>query len=476
MRLLTMALVSGGALLAGTAGESAAWLPSRFTLTVSGPAAGAAAPGVAAHAALAPLAVREVPPAPWAAADPADSLYRQAREALNRNDYARAATLFRRIRTDHPQSAYAADAYYWEAFSLYRRGGSENLRRAREVLDAQRERFPRAATRGDADALRTRISGELASAGDPEAGEDVMRGADRVAASCPDEDDDERIAALNALLQMDADRAVPILEKVLARRDACSVALRRKAVFLLAQKQDRNTEDALLRVVNTDPDAEVREQAVFWLSQVNTDRAVEVLQQLVASGREEGVREKAVFALSQQSQNPRAARALRDLAGSATAPSELREKAIFWLGQQRRAGNDEFLKELYGRLDDEELKEKVIFSISQMGDDASQRWLMGVATDARQPVEMRKKALFWAGQSGVAIDELFDLYGRVDEREVKEQLIFVYSQRREQRAVDKLMEIARSEPDRELRKKAVFWLSQSRDPRVADFLLQVIDQ
>ena len=59
---------------------------------------------------------------------------------------------------------------------------------------------------------------------------------------------------------------------------------------------------------------------------------------------------------------------------------------------------------------------------------------------------------------------------------MKEQLIFVYSQRRETKAVDKLMEIARTEQDRELRKKAVFWLSQSRDPRVADFLLEVINQ
>jgi len=30
---------------------------------------------------------------------------------------------------------------------------------------------------------------------------------------------------------------MPILQKVLARRDACSVALRRKAVFLVSQKR-----------------------------------------------------------------------------------------------------------------------------------------------------------------------------------------------------------------------------------------------
>jgi len=61
-------------------------------------------------------------------------------------------------------------------------------------------------------------------------------------------------------------------------------------------------------------------------------------------------------------------------------------------------------------------------------------------------------------------------------REMKEQLIFVYSQRREREAVDKLMSIAKNETDRELRKKAVFWLSQSKDPRVAEFLMQLINQ
>ncbi len=465
MRMLKMALVTGGALLAGTAGENAAWLPSPLTL------AGSAVQSAA------PERFREVPPEPWTAADPADSLYRQAREALNRGEHVRAADLFRRIDAEYPTSTYAADAYYWEAFALYRRGGSENLRRAQTALDTQRRSFPRASTRGDADALRARISGALASAGDAEEGERVMEDGLRAATTCPDEDDDERIAALNALLQMDSERAVPILRKVLDRRDECSVPLRRKAVFLLAQKQDEGTEDALLRVLNTDPDREVREQAVFWLSQVPTERAVEALEQILASSRDMEIRDKAIFALSQQSRSPRATEILRRYAGQADAPSELREKAIFWLGQQNRGENARFLMDLYRRLDDEELKEKVIFSVSQMGSDSSKRWLMGVATDAKEPVEMRKKALFWVGQSGgTAIDELFDLYGRMGEREMKEQLIFVYSQRREPRAVDKLMEIARTEQDRDLRKKAVFWLSQSRDPRVADFLLGIIDQ
>jgi hypothetical protein len=61
-------------------------------------------------------------------------------------------------------------------------------------------------------------------------------------------------------------------------------------------------------------------------------------------------------------------------------------------------------------------------------------------------------------------------------REMKDQLIFVYSQRHEREAVDKLMDIAKRESDAELRKKAVFWLGQSKDPRAAEFLMQLINQ
>ena len=86
-----------------------------------------------------------------------------------------------------------------------------------------------------------------------------------------------KVAALNALQRMDAARARPILRRVLARRDAASTCLRRKAVFLVAQQREPGTEDVLLESVRSDPDPEVRRHAVFWLSQVGTERAVTAL-------------------------------------------------------------------------------------------------------------------------------------------------------------------------------------------------------
>jgi HEAT repeat protein len=284
-----------------------------------------------------------------------------------------------------------------------------------------------------------------------------------------------KIAAINALIHMDSEKARPILRRVLARRDAASVCLRRKAVFLISQGEAEGAEDILLASARTDPDLEVREQAVFWLSQVGSERAVGALDSILRTSTDRRLQDKAIFALSQQ-ESPRAQQALRTYAERTDAPEGLRERAIFWIGQRGGKESFSYLRELFGRIKNEELREKILFSISQMGGAENGKWLVGVARDRAHPIEIRKQALFWAGQGGAPIADLTSLYTAFDDREMKDQLIFVYSQRDEPAAVDKLLDIARRDPDAELRKKALFWLGQSDDPRAAKALQDIIEQ
>jgi|SRR5687767_6133624 len=438
-------------------------------------------------------------PEAWLQGDPADSLYRSARAALNAGRYREAAAAFQRIRERYPRSGYTPDALYWEAFSLYRQGGSENLRRALRALEMQRNRYARAATRGDGDALRGRINAELARGGDEEAAREVtsraVEAAEAPEAPVPPEtpetprskskskirsgecsgDDDTQAIALNALIQMDAERAVPILQRVLARRDPGSECLRRRAMFLVAQKKTDQTEEILLGAARNDPDSEVRQQAVFWLSQVNSDRAVIALDSILRMSRDPELQDKAVFALSQQS-SPRAGAALRAFAERDDAPEELREKAIFWMGQKGGSENGAYLRGLYGRLKNKALKEKLLFSISQSSDPESATWLLGIVRNRQEPIDVRKTALFWAGQGKASIADLTRLYDTLDEQEMREQLVFVYSQRREPQAFDKMLDIARRDPDPEIRKKAIFWIGQSKDPRATQFIQELLER
>jgi HEAT repeat protein len=449
-------------------------------------------------------------PEPWQDQDPADSLYRQARTALNQGDYPRAADLFRDLRRRYSRSAYVADSYYYEAYSRYKLGGSagntESLRRAMELLVEQRESYPKAATRGDARSLEAQINGELARRGDEDAARALSRIAQEAApvppvaptsptppvAAAPrqppnprnpkqhrsdcDDDDDVQAQALNALMQMDGDRALPILKRVLARRDEGSQCLRRKAVFIISQIDSRETESILLSTARSDPDTEVRLQAVFWLSQVDSDEAVAALDSILTRENDREVQEKAIFALSQH--DSRAARqALRRYADREDIPSDLRKNAVFWLGQTDDPDNAAFLRTLYGKTQDRELKDKILFSMSQNDDAASARFLGEVARNQNEPIELRKQALFWMSQkNGVKGSDIAALYGTFSDREIKEQLIFVLSQMDDRAAVDKLIDIARREPDRELRKKAIFWLGQSDDPRVAEVLAEILSK
>lgn len=443
------------------------------------------------------------PPAPWAQGDPGDSLYRQARAYLNQAKYRDAARDFHRLRDRFPRSTYVPDAYYWEAYALYKSGASADLRTARQLLRDQQSKYPDAAGRSSSRDLMGRIQVELARLGDPDATADVADRASSLAPPAPpagvrgtappappaavapadqgedhscNDDSDDRLIALGALLQMDADRAVPILKQVLARRDAGSVCLRRKAIFILSQKESDQTEDILLNEARNDPDHNVREQAVFWLSQVNTPKATAALDSILRTATDVELQKKAVFALSQQD-SPQASAALRAYLDRADGSEDVKESVVFWLGQRKSSENADYLRRYFARTNNESLKEKIIFSLSQMGTADNARWLLDLATDAKQPMEIRKKALFWAGQMHqVALSDLTGLYDRTQSREMKEQLIFVYSQRNEPAAVDKLMDIARHEPDHELRKKAIFWLSQSRDPRVQQFLLEMINK
>ena len=118
-----------------------------------------------------------------------------------------------------------------------------------------------------------------------------------------------------------------------------------------------------------------------------------------------------------------------------------------------------------------------MFSLSQQRGVGNEQWLMNIAVNPKEDIELRKKALFLAGQAGVSIQELAALYDRIGDNELKDHLIFVLSQRQSDRAAtDKMFDIAKNEKDPELRKKAIFWLGQSRDPRVQQFLIDLINK
>jgi len=458
----TMKILAGLTLLSAFLGNDGA--PAQQ----AGTRGGARSPEAVVPGGEAAEAVRA--PAPWLQEDPGARAYAAAREALNARRYQEAAQAFSQLRQEHPRSVYVADSYYYQAFALSRLAGRSQMREARDLLQTQLQYHSQAGTLADARELLVRVESYLAQQGDPQAAAKIAQ-----QASDPCGPDQElRAAALNALLNMNAERAIPILREVLQSRDECSAELRSQAVFLIAQKMNEESVDILLDLAHRhpDPDPEVREQAVFWLSQVRSEEALQALESILRESDDPAIQESAIYAISQH-RSERSGEILRQYAERTDVPPELRENAIFWIGQT--PGGVEYLKSLWTRIDDPELKSNLIHSIAQQGGQESRQWLVERAKDPSEEVEVRTNALFWASQTGAfSIAELRELFRTFSDPEMKEQLLFAASQRNEPEAVDFLMEIAENPDNGELREQAIFWLGQSKDPRVPEFLLRII--
>lgn len=455
-----------------------------------------------------------VPPAAWMPADTADSLYRLARQTLNRSRFAEAAEQFRVIHTRFPESSYAADALYWEAFALHRVGGSRSLRRALAALEKQAEEYPNAATRGDARGLSSRINADLARLGDAEATTVVaQRAAEAAVAPAPavaaspsvpgvapaprpgrsprparavraphvrngdcDDEDDSRIFAIQALMNSNSERAVPLLKKVLERRDSASVCLRRFAMMVAAQQGDQAA-DLLITSARNDPDPEVRKQAIFWLSQTNDPRVLPILDSVIRTSDDDELRGSAVFALSQQS-SPEARRVLRSYAEREDISDEARSQALFFLAQSGTPEDMAYLRSVYGKMKSSEAKQHVMAVMMSHQSRENAQWLIGIAKNQNEDIELRKQALFFAGHAGATTDDLLGVYNSLpNDPELRQHMLVVLGQRsNDPAAVGHLVQIARTEKDPELRKVALFWLSQSDDPRATKVLEDLLEE
>jgi HEAT repeat protein len=214
--------------------------------------------------------------------------------------------------------------------------------------------------------------------------------------------------------------------------------------------------------------------AVGALGMIPDGAGVPALMTLARSGSE-SVRKAAVFWLGQRDEEqPHAL--VRTVAGDEKETESVRRAAIFALSQEDGASSADFafLKSLFDRTPSERLKEQVLFSVSQRESWDGGRWLLDKARDESQPMEVRRKAVFWAGQGRASVSDIVALYKSTKEERLREHVIFVLSQRDEEAATTQLMSIAREDPDREMRKKALFWLAQKNDPRVTKLITDLV--
>jgi HEAT repeat protein len=415
------------------------------------------------------------PPKPWAQSDPADSLYRLAREALNRGEYRRAATLFGDITQKFPNSVYAADARYWRAFALYRIGGTADLRDALNALQDSGRAYRQASLQTDAPVLATRIRGALAAQGDQDSRRLVSAAASQPSGACDREDLAVRVEALKSLGQTDPESTTPIFARLLARRDDCSASLRRAALYMLGRRTDAQAMNLVISAARNDPDLRVRGEALRFLAAMPGDQAIATIEEMARTPGNEELQRAAIAALG-RSDSPRAKQSLRSIVERSDLSEDLRISALSSIDAEHSPDNGAYIRAAYARLETPRLKGAAIRAVSRAGGSDNDQWLLTIVRNQNEAPEVRALALRYAGRSTIAIADLAKMYDVAGDRPLRQMLISLYAQRPEPEATDKLLDIARTGTDPDLRRYAISALSRKNDPRTKKLLVEIIDK
>lgn len=440
----------------------------------------------------------------WNAADPAEGgrsdSYREAQRALTNEDWEEAEALFTQVADGGGDDADAA--LYWQAYVQLKRGRASL---ARESLQRLKEDYSESPWIDDARALEVEARQASGRAVDP-----------------GDEEDEElKLYALNSLMHMDSERAIPVLEEFL--QGDHSVELKEKALFVLSQSGSSRAREILESVAKGQQHPELAMKAIEFLGLEGGPETGQAIQEIYSSATDPRVKskaleglmlgdhEQAVLAAAREESDPRmrskavemlgimdARTELQELyrtetapevkakileglfiAGDATTLSEvarteqdpaLRRKAIEGLGLVDSRESGEMLASLYESETDMVTKKKILEAFFLMDDAAT----LGRLARTEQDPELRAKAIEGLGlvDSDSSREALTALYASESDREIKKNILQAFMLQDNHEA---LIEVVRNEEDRELRKKALEFLSLIDSDEAMDFLLTALE-
>jgi len=402
-----------------------------------------------------------------------DLKMQEAREALNQARYEYAAQMLAEIYEMEKGREAAGNALYWQAFARYKLQRTSELKVATELLRLQQEEYANSETAPDGEALLARLYGELAQRGEAHAVREIHELSD-------DEMQREatRVAALEALMRMDPDKAMPILEKIVTGEKEVSVDMRRHSVFILCRMDDPRSEDLLIDMLQKEDDPEMLSELVMCLSMKDSDRALDAIVDLFNRVDDPELDQAAMFAIGRHG-GEKAFGILAEIALDPNADTELRQQALFGISQ---TGRDQDIIEVAVEIlksdKNPEMLEASLFALSRAEGDVPDQVFMDLINNPSADEELRAQAMFFAAQRG-QLDLAFvrQVYAKTESQDMKRQICHVITRMDdEEAALDALIEIIRMEDDPEIKQEAVFWVSRFDSDRAAEFLLEVINE
>jgi HEAT repeat protein len=371
--------------------------------------------------------------------DRADDLYERARDLIEEGKFERAIGDLDRVielkgnRTD--------GALYWKAYSLNKLGRKADALGA--ISDLQ-QKFKDSRWAKDSKALEIEVR---QSSGQP---------------VTPESQNDEelKLIALRALMNSDPDRAIPIIEQMLA--GANSPKVKDRALFVLSQSNSARARDVIGNVAKGGSNPDLQLKAIKYLGVMGGNDNRQLLADVYRASNDPTVKRAIIRSFMVSGDRTR----LLGLAKSETTP-ELRGEAVQQLGVM---GAHAELADLYSTETSVDVKKRIIQAMFVGG---SADKLIELAKTEKDPAlrrtAVRNLGLMGSSKTAEAIKAIYQSDTSPEIRKEAINALFLQNNGRI------LVELARAEKDPAMKKEMVSKMSiMGKSKEVTDYLLELL--
>jgi len=368
-----------------------------------------------------------------------EAYYERGQRALERRRWDEAVEHFSEVISRG--GGRAEGALYWKAYALHKLG-----RRDEALASLAELRKSHANSRWGDDAKALEV--------------EIRQAAGRPVTPESEGDEELKLIALNGLVQSDAERAVPLIEKLL--KGSQSPKLKERALFVLAQSGSPKARAMLADIAKGGSNPDLQVKALHYLGVNSSAENRQLLGEIYAASNDAGVKRAILRSFMASGDRDRLLQAARN-----EKTPELRVEAIRYLGA--RGAHDE-LWQIYQSEQSSEIKEAILRSMHSSGN--TER-LLHIARSETDPKLRRQAIQSLEGMGHRSGDALVSLYASEADHENRKHILNALAGQDNAKA---LIEIARKETNPELRRNIVQRLSHMRSKEATDYLMELLNK
>lgn len=438
------------------------------------------------------------PTRPTGNAAAANTLYNEGTQLLNENRWEEAAAKYDAVIKNG--AGNTPGALYWKAYALVKMGRREEA--ANSVAELKR-RFPTSRWNRDAEALKLEMRSRRDSNSDED--EDRQREAEdrereredrerekedrerEKEAREREKEDRERekeerqrerearskdsgcgpneelkLLAINNLMHSDAERAFPLLEKLLNNPATCK-KMQDRALFVLAQSNSPKARTIMANIARGTQLPQLQKSAINYLGIHGGSDGMRILEELYTSGVDVSAKKQILnsFGINGQRQK------LLNVVKTEKDPTLIRA-AINGLGI---SGGCNELMQLYKGTADAQTKAWVLDSFIVCGGASQFAEVAKTETDAK----LRLKAIRGIGisggrNSGAALTEIYETHKDYDTRRAALEGLFISGNSKA------IIALANKETDPQMKRRLVEKLSIMGDKDASDYMISILEK